>query len=120
MSHEDHDGFLADRAGLARWLAGAAGVGALGTIAGLTAARSVATRRAPVDDPYVNENFETLDGSQTIIGLDVFDIGSRSHSIALRKRLENGVRHAGLNLEQRHNVTKAGTRRYFSALSASA
>ncbi|MDT5142610.1 MAG: hypothetical protein QOI79_1947, partial [Mycobacterium sp.] len=34
--------------GLARWLAGAAGVGALGTIAGVTVARSM-TRRAVFD-----------------------------------------------------------------------
>ncbi|MGA9489112.1 MAG: alpha/beta hydrolase [Mycobacterium sp.] len=52
--------------GLARWLAGAAGVGALGTIAGVTVARSV-TRRVIVDDPYVNEDFETLDGDRSYL-----------------------------------------------------
>ncbi|MCV7332997.1 alpha/beta fold hydrolase [Mycobacterium cookii] len=52
--------------GLARWLAGAAGVGALGTIAGVTVARSV-TRRVVVDDPYVNEDFETLDGDRSYL-----------------------------------------------------
>ncbi len=52
--------------GLARWLAGAAGVGALGTIVGVTVARSV-TRRVVVDDPYVNEDFETLDGDRSYL-----------------------------------------------------
>jgi pimeloyl-ACP methyl ester carboxylesterase len=67
LSGTNNDGSHLDRAGVARWLAGAAGVGALGTIAGLTVARSVATRRAPVDDPFVNENFETLDGDRSYV-----------------------------------------------------
>jgi pimeloyl-ACP methyl ester carboxylesterase len=55
-----------DRAGLARWLAGAAGLGAVGTIAGVTAARSM-TRRAVIEDPYANEDFETLDGDRSYL-----------------------------------------------------
>ncbi len=62
----NHDGSHVDRVGLARWLAGAAGLGAVGTIAGVTAARSM-TRRAAIDDPYVNENFETLDGDRSYV-----------------------------------------------------
>lgn len=66
MSDANNDGFHADRVGLARWLAGAAGLGAVGTIAGITAARSM-TRRAEIEDPYVNENFETLDGDRSYV-----------------------------------------------------
>ena len=66
MSGANNDGSHVDRAGLARWLAGAAGLGAVGTIAGVTAARSM-TRRAVIEDPYVNENFETLDGDRSYV-----------------------------------------------------
>jgi pimeloyl-ACP methyl ester carboxylesterase len=66
LSGANNDGSHADRAGLARWLAGAAGLGAIGTIAGLTAARSM-TRREVIEDPYVNENFETLDGDRSYV-----------------------------------------------------
>ncbi|UQX12236.1 alpha/beta fold hydrolase [Candidatus Mycobacterium methanotrophicum] len=66
MSGPNNDGFHVDRAGLARWLAGAAGLGALGAIAGITVARSM-TRRADIEDPYVNENFETLDGDRSYV-----------------------------------------------------
>jgi pimeloyl-ACP methyl ester carboxylesterase len=66
LSGANHDGSHVDRLGLARWLAGVAGVGAVGTIAGITAARSM-TRRAAIDDPYVNENFETLDGDRSYV-----------------------------------------------------
>ena len=66
MSDANHDGSHTDRAGLARWLAGAAGLGAVGTIAGITAARSM-TRRAVIEDPYANENFETLDGDRSYL-----------------------------------------------------
>jgi pimeloyl-ACP methyl ester carboxylesterase len=66
LSDANNDGFHADRVGLARWLAGAAGLGAVGTIAGITAARSM-TRRAEIEDPYVNENFETLDGDRSYV-----------------------------------------------------
>jgi pimeloyl-ACP methyl ester carboxylesterase len=66
LSGANSDGFHADRAGLARWLAGAAGLGAVGTIAGISAARSMA-RRAGIEDPYANENFETLDGDRSYV-----------------------------------------------------
>lgn len=66
MSGDDLDGAHSGRAGLARWLAGAAGVGAVGTIAGVTVARQV-TRRVIADDPYVNENFEALDGDRSYV-----------------------------------------------------
>lgn len=65
MSGEDHNGFHADRMGLARWLAGAAGLGAVGTIAGVTVARSMTNRHPVIDDPYANEDFETLDGDRS-------------------------------------------------------
>ncbi len=67
MSDEHRDGFHTDRVGLARWLAGAAGVGAVGTIAGVTLARSMTRRGAAIDDPYVNEDFETLDGDRSYL-----------------------------------------------------
>jgi len=47
----------------ARWLAGVAGLSTVGTVAGATAARSIA-RRAPVDDPYAGEDFELLDADR--------------------------------------------------------
>lgn len=67
MSGDNHNGFHADRVGLARWLAGAAGLGAVGTIAGITVARSITNRREVIDDPYANENFETLDGDRSYV-----------------------------------------------------
>lgn len=66
MSGTNNNGSHADRAGLARWLAGAAGLGAIGTIAGVTAAHSM-TRRAEIEDPYVNEDFEALDGDRSYV-----------------------------------------------------
>ena len=66
MSGPNNDGSHVDKAGLARWLAGAAGLGAVGTIAGITVARSM-TRRAVIEDPYLNENFETLDGDRSYV-----------------------------------------------------
>jgi pimeloyl-ACP methyl ester carboxylesterase len=65
LSGADHNGFHADRVGLARWLAGAAGLGAVGTIAGVTVARSMTNRHPVIDDPYANEDFETLDGDRS-------------------------------------------------------
>jgi pimeloyl-ACP methyl ester carboxylesterase len=67
LSDANHDGFHADRVGLARWLAGAAGLGAVGTIAGVTVARSMTNRHPAIDDPYANENFETLDGDRSYV-----------------------------------------------------
>jgi pimeloyl-ACP methyl ester carboxylesterase len=66
LSGANNDGSHMDRAGLARWLAGAAGLSAVGTIAGVTVARSM-TRRAVIEDPYLNENFETLDGDRSYV-----------------------------------------------------
>jgi pimeloyl-ACP methyl ester carboxylesterase len=66
LSGENHDGSHVDRVGLARWLAGAAGLSAVGTIAGVTVARSM-TRRPEIEDPYANENFETLDGDRSYV-----------------------------------------------------
>ncbi|MEB3019775.1 alpha/beta fold hydrolase [[Mycobacterium] crassicus] len=47
-------------------LAGAAGIAAVGTIAGTTIARSV-TRRTTADDPYVAEDFEVLDHDRSSV-----------------------------------------------------
>jgi pimeloyl-ACP methyl ester carboxylesterase len=66
LSGANNDGSHMDRAGLARWLAGAAGLSAVGTIAGVTVARSM-TRRAVIEDPYANENFETLEGDRSYV-----------------------------------------------------
>lgn len=66
MSGDDIDRSLTGRVGLARWLAGTAGLGAVGTIAGVSVARQV-TRRAVIDDPYVGENFEALDGDRSYV-----------------------------------------------------
>ena len=66
MSGENHDGSHLDRAGLARWLAGGAGLTAVGAIAGVTLARSV-TRRAVIEDHYANEDFETLDSDRSYV-----------------------------------------------------
>ena len=66
MSGDDLDGSHINRAGLARWLAGAAGLSAVGTIAGVHVARSM-TRRAASHDPYANEDFETLDGDRSYV-----------------------------------------------------
>ena len=66
MSGDDLDGPHINKAGLARWLAGAAGLSAVGTIAGVSVARSM-TRRAAIDDPYAYEDFETLDGDRSYL-----------------------------------------------------
>lgn len=66
MSSDNHDGSHIDRAGLARWLAGGAGVTAVGTIAGVTLARSL-TRRSVVEDHYAHEDFEILDSDRSYL-----------------------------------------------------
>jgi pimeloyl-ACP methyl ester carboxylesterase len=48
------------------WLAGAAGLAAVGTLAGVTVARSV-TRRTTSEDPYRGENFELLDADRSSV-----------------------------------------------------
>ncbi|WP_343571808.1 alpha/beta hydrolase [Mycobacterium sp.] len=50
-----------------RWLAGAAGIGVVGTIAGATVARSMLNRRSGIDDPFAHEDFETLDGDRSYL-----------------------------------------------------
>ncbi|OHU92356.1 alpha/beta fold hydrolase [Mycobacterium talmoniae] len=49
-----------------RWLAGAAGVTAVGSIAGVTVARSM-TRRTTLDDPYLDEDFDVLNGDRSTV-----------------------------------------------------
>lgn len=63
------------------WLAGAAGLSAVGTAAGVTVAHSM-TRRISADDPYADEDFEILntDRSSTVttddgVELAVRDVG---------------------------------------------
>jgi pimeloyl-ACP methyl ester carboxylesterase len=51
------------RKALGRWLAGAAGLAAVGSVAGVSVARSV-TRRVPFDDPYAGEDFDLLDADR--------------------------------------------------------
>ena len=48
---------------MAGWLAGAAGVTAVGTAAGISVARSL-RRRVTADDPYADEDFELLDADR--------------------------------------------------------
>ena len=61
MSDDLLDVLHIGKPGRGRWLAGAAGVGAVGTIAGATVARSMLNRRAVINDPFLHEDFETLD-----------------------------------------------------------
>ena len=50
----------------ARWLAGAAGLGAVGSAAGVSVARSL-RRHVSTDDPYVDEDFELLDADRSYV-----------------------------------------------------
>lgn len=59
MSHEETRRRHKGRA----WLAGGAGVTAVATIIGASARRSM-TQRAMVEDPYADEDFNTLDGDR--------------------------------------------------------
>jgi pimeloyl-ACP methyl ester carboxylesterase len=52
--------------GRAGWLAGAAGVAAVGSAAGVTAARSL-RRRVTAEDPYRDEDFELLDADRSTV-----------------------------------------------------
>ncbi|MEW5813300.1 MAG: alpha/beta hydrolase [Actinomycetota bacterium] len=54
---------MSPRAG---WLAGAAGVAAVGSAAGVTAARSL-RRRVTTDDPHRDEDFELLDADRSTV-----------------------------------------------------
>lgn len=68
MSSNETRRFRGGKSGTARrqWLAGAAGIGTVATIAGTTAARSV-RRRAIVDDPYQAEDFEAPVGDRSYV-----------------------------------------------------
>lgn len=61
------DGLRIGKTVRGRWLAGAAGIGAVGTIAGATVVRSMLNRRAVVDDPFAHEDFETLDSDRSYL-----------------------------------------------------
>jgi pimeloyl-ACP methyl ester carboxylesterase len=67
LSDDDHDGLHVGKARRGRWLAGAAGVGAVGAVAGATVAGSMLNRRAVIDDPFADEDFETLDGDRSYV-----------------------------------------------------
>ncbi|BBY17435.1 alpha/beta fold hydrolase [Mycolicibacterium litorale] len=54
------------RRGHAGWLAGVAGLAAVGSLAGVTVARSL-TRRVTDDDPYAGEDFELLDADRSSV-----------------------------------------------------
>ncbi|CAJ1508028.1 alpha/beta fold hydrolase [[Mycobacterium] burgundiense] len=49
-----------------RWLAGVAGLGAVGTVAGASTARSL-TRRNPREDPYAGEDFDIFDTDRSSV-----------------------------------------------------
>ncbi len=50
-----------------RWLAGAAGVTAVGTVAGVSVARSLARRASRAHDPHAAEDFELLDADRSSV-----------------------------------------------------
>lgn len=60
MSGED------GRAGRA-WLAGAAGLSAVGTVAAVTVARQMTRRGVTIEDPFAGENFEAMDGDRSYV-----------------------------------------------------
>lgn len=64
MNNNRFGGFSMGRSGIAAWLAGAAGVSAVATIAGISLARQM-TRRGVPEDPYANANFEAMDGDRS-------------------------------------------------------
>jgi pimeloyl-ACP methyl ester carboxylesterase len=76
VSSNDPKGLL--RKSNAGWLAGAAGLAAVGTLAGVTVARSM-TRRTTRDDLYRGEDFELLDAdrSSVVTTLDGVDLAVR-------------------------------------------
>ena len=67
MSEKHLGGLQIGKPGRGRWLAGAAGVGAIGTIAGASVAHSMLNRRAVVNDPFAHEDFESLDGDRSYL-----------------------------------------------------
>ncbi len=81
-----------DRAGLARWLAGAAGLGAVGTIAGVTVARSM-TRRAAIEDPYAQREFRDARRRPQLSGDDARRrAAGGARGRARRRATDRGVR----------------------------
>jgi pimeloyl-ACP methyl ester carboxylesterase len=77
----------------AGWLAGAAGITAVGSVAGVSVARSM-TRRVTVDDPYGDEDFELL-------GADRGCIVTTADGVPLAVR-EVGPEDAGLTVVFAH------------------
>ncbi|MCV7378912.1 alpha/beta hydrolase [Mycobacterium alsense] len=49
------------------WLAGGAGVTAVATIVGASARRSITQRAIPVEDPYADEDFDTIDRDRAYV-----------------------------------------------------
>jgi pimeloyl-ACP methyl ester carboxylesterase len=72
-----------------RWLAGAAGLAGVGTVAGATAARAV-THRSKVEDPYTGEDFGLIEADRGCVvttpdGVDlaVREIGSADAAVTV-------------------------------------
>jgi len=63
---DNETGRLRGRWSSAPWLAGAAGLTAVGTAAGVSVARSL-RRRVSTDDPYEDEDFELLDADRSYV-----------------------------------------------------
>ena len=57
---------MSDESRRARWLAGAAGVTAVGTATAVSVARSL-RRRVSSDDPYEYEDFSLLDADRSVV-----------------------------------------------------
>ena len=49
------------------WLAGGAGLTAVATIVGASARRSMIQRTTPIEDPYADEDFESLDSDRSYV-----------------------------------------------------
>ena len=73
------EGAQARRRRARRWMAGVGGLGTVGTVAGVTAARSIA-RRAPIEDPYLGEDFGLFDSDRgcVVTTSDGVDLAVRS------------------------------------------
>lgn len=67
MIEKSFDDLHIGKPGWGHWLAGAAGLGAVGTVAGATVVRSMLNRRAVVNDPFAHEDFESLDGDRSYL-----------------------------------------------------
>ena len=62
----DNDSKQSRRKSNAGWLAGAAGVTAVGSAVGVSVAQSL-RRRISTDDPYEGEDFELLDADRSVV-----------------------------------------------------